>query len=293
MGSRWRIRRFRTGPQSEPRGHFPPLSGSRRSAGVLPRRCGAERRIRARPSVNAPSGRGPRARERRLQARLAQQPTPTVPTLAACARRAFRGTRVVARRNALSTASTSTTPSGPARPFRLARVPRPGMTNTDVRRRTHPGDRTTQGPLYARSITSRTLSRTNPHAYTDADDNRAVGVATLAPRSLGRPLPPGVRYVTVQHGRVALTNAERQARYRERRKAGESRIRYRRPADRRSRPQQWNDAVQTLLELQEQVPGVAGRLAGSATAELLEQVCDLDLSVLEAVELPRGFGRDG
>ena len=32
---------------------FPPLSGSRRSAGVLPRRCGAERRIRARPSVNA------------------------------------------------------------------------------------------------------------------------------------------------------------------------------------------------------------------------------------------------
>ena len=38
---------------------------------------------------------------------------------------------------------------------------------------------------------TRTLSRTNPHAYTDADDNRAVGVATLAPRSLGRPLPPG------------------------------------------------------------------------------------------------------
>ena len=96
---------------------------------------------------------------------------------------------------------------------------------------------------------------------------------------------PLVRYVTVQHGRVALTNAERQARYRERRKAGES------PADRRSRPQQWNDAVQTLLELQEQGTGSGGRLAGSA--ELLEQVCDLDLSVLEAVELPRGFGRDG
>ena len=31
---------------------------------------------------------------------------------------------------------------------------------------------------------------------------------------------------------MALPNAERQARYRERRKAGESRIRYRRPADR-------------------------------------------------------------
>ena len=51
---------------------------------------------------------------------------------------------------------------------------------------------------------------------------------------------------------MALTNAERQARYRERRQAGESRIRYRRPADRRSRPQQWDDAVQTLLALQDQ-----------------------------------------
>ncbi len=96
---------------------------------------------------------------------------------------------------------------------------------------------------------------------------------------------------------MALTNAQRQARYRERRKAGEPRIRYRRPSDRRSRPQQWNDAVQTLLELQEQYrqwrDGLPESLAGSATAELLEQVCDLDLSVLETVELPRGFGRDG
>ena len=96
---------------------------------------------------------------------------------------------------------------------------------------------------------------------------------------------------------MALTNAERQARYRERRKAGEFRLRYRRPADRRSRPQQWNDAVQTLLALQEQYrewrDALPESLAGSATAELLEQVCDLDLSVLEAVELPRGFGRDG
>ena len=125
-----------------------------------------------------PSGRGPRARERRPQARLAQLPTPTGHTAAACARRAFRGTRVVARRNALS-ASSSITPSGPARPFRLARVSRPGMTNADVRPRTHPRDRTRQGHPCARSTTSRTLSRTNAHAYTDADDNRAVG---LSPR---------------------------------------------------------------------------------------------------------------
>ena len=49
---------------------------------------------------------------------------------------------------------------------------------------------------------------------------------------------------------MALTNAERRARYRERRQVGESGIGYRRPVDRRSRPQQWDDAVQTLLALQ-------------------------------------------
>ena len=96
---------------------------------------------------------------------------------------------------------------------------------------------------------------------------------------------------------MALTSAERQVRYRERHKAGESRIRYRRPADRRSRPQQWDDAVRTLLVLQDQYrewrDALPESLAGSATAELLDQVCDLDLSELEAVELPRGFGRDG
>ena len=34
-------------------------------------------------------------------------------------------------------------------------------------------------------------------------------------------------------------------------------------------------------------------LAGSVTAALLDDVCGLDLSGLEAVDLPRGFGRDG
>ena len=79
-----------------------------------------------------PPGRGLRAREHRLQARLAQQPTPTVPTVAACAKRTFRGTRVVARRNDPS-GSSWITPSSSARSFRLARVPRPGMPNADVR----------------------------------------------------------------------------------------------------------------------------------------------------------------
>ena len=179
MGSRWLIRRFRTGPQSKPRGH---VSSPRSPVAGVPlasypgvaERSGGFARGRASTPIRTWSA---RARAPPPGSPGATTHTDPVPTLAACARRAFRGTRVVARRNARSTSSSSTTPSGPAQPFRLARVPRPGMTKTDVRRRTHPGDQTRQGPPYARSITSRTLSRTNAHAYTDTDDNRAVGLS--------------------------------------------------------------------------------------------------------------------
>ena len=52
-------------------------------------------------------------------------------------------------------------------------------------------------------------------------------------------------------GSEPLSNAERQARYRARKaeQAGAI-IRYRRPADRRTRPQRWHDAVAELLALQ-------------------------------------------
>ena len=33
-------------------------------------------------------------------------------------------------------------------------------------------------------------------------------------------------------------------------------------------------------------------LEESATAEAMRTICDLDLSYIESVELPRGFGRD-
>jgi hypothetical protein len=55
-------------------------------------------------------------------------------------------------------------------------------------------------------------------------------------------------------GETTLSNAERQARYRARHKDDRPtpvvRVRYRRPADRRSRPQRWDDAVAELLALQ-------------------------------------------
>ena len=75
-------------------------------------------------------------------------------------------------------------------------------------------------------------------------------------------------------------------------------VRDRRPADRRSRPQQWADAVQTLADLldrfQEWRDNLPSSLANSATAEALDAVLELRgyVEELQAVDLPKGFGRD-
>jgi len=98
-------------------------------------------------------------------------------------------------------------------------------------------------------------------------------------------------------GSQALSNAERQARYRARRaeQAGTT-IRCRRPADRRTRPQRWHDAVAELLALQADYAAWADALPDAlrdtATAEALQAVVDLDLSELADIEPPRGYGRD-
>ena len=97
---------------------------------------------------------------------------------------------------------------------------------------------------------------------------------------------------------MALTNAERQRRFRQRRAAGEPvrepppRLRAPRP---KPRPARWAAALAELRDLQaeyeawrDNLPEV---LAGSRTAELLGEVCDVDLDAVD-VELPLGFGRD-
>ncbi len=97
---------------------------------------------------------------------------------------------------------------------------------------------------------------------------------------------------------MALTGAERMARLRERQLAGEKPMRYRRPKDRRGRPEQWKDAVGTLLDCldayQAWRDNLPAGLADSAIAERLDTVLELrDLvEQLEVAELPRGFGRD-
>ena len=96
---------------------------------------------------------------------------------------------------------------------------------------------------------------------------------------------------------MALTNAEKQRRWRERRAAGMPVVRYvRAPEPRRSRPERWRAAVATLRELQESYQqwrdNLPESLEDSATAGLLDAVIEVDLDQLD-VELPKGFGRDG
>ena len=93
-----------------------------------------------------------------------------------------------------------------------------------------------------------------------------------------------------------MTGAERQACYRATRAAGVPVIRVRRPTDRRSRIQRWNDTIAAAVELQAEYAGWLDALPenqqDSALAEALRAIVELDLSELQAVEPPRGFGRD-
>ena len=99
-------------------------------------------------------------------------------------------------------------------------------------------------------------------------------------------------------GEQALSNAERQARYRARQTtpALPAAVRARRAADRRSRPQRWRDAVNELLTIQatyaDWLAALPDGLRGSSIAESLEAIVEFDLTDLAEIELPRGYGRD-
>jgi hypothetical protein len=97
-------------------------------------------------------------------------------------------------------------------------------------------------------------------------------------------------------GETAMTDAERQARYRAARAAGKPVIRIRRALDHRGRARRWTDHVTGLVEAQiefaEWLDSLPDNLRDSPLAEALQAICDLDLSELQAVIPPRGFGRD-
>jgi hypothetical protein len=75
-------------------------------------------------------------------------------------------------------------------------------------------------------------------------------------------------------------------------------IRYRRAKDRRSRADQWSDAINTLTDCldryQEWRDNLPASLADSALAERLDAMLEWRELVdqLSLADLPRGFGRD-
>ena len=93
-----------------------------------------------------------------------------------------------------------------------------------------------------------------------------------------------------------MTDAERQARHRAARVSDAPVIRIRRPIDRRSQAQRWDDSVATLVDLQASyaawLESLPANLRDSATGEALQAIVELDLADLIAVRPPRGFGRD-
>lgn len=96
---------------------------------------------------------------------------------------------------------------------------------------------------------------------------------------------------------MALTNAERQRQYRERQKVNAPKVRYvtKVRKGKRSRVQCWQEAVETLRDLQAQyqewLDNLPESLQNSTLAEKLQTVCDIDIDELD-IDLPRGFGRD-
>lgn len=99
-------------------------------------------------------------------------------------------------------------------------------------------------------------------------------------------------------GEHPLSNAERQARHRARRRTQDApgATRAGGSLNRRSRPQRWRDAVAELLALQTEyaawLEALPDSLQGTAMADALQAIIDLDLDPLAGTQPPRGYGRD-
>jgi hypothetical protein len=99
-------------------------------------------------------------------------------------------------------------------------------------------------------------------------------------------------------GPAPLSNAERQARHRARKRALQSPLTFKRPqpAARRSRSKRWNDALAEIIAVQSECAAwfdaLPESLRDSATAAALQEMIDLDLDAIAQVQPPRGYGRD-
>ena len=98
-------------------------------------------------------------------------------------------------------------------------------------------------------------------------------------------------------GETALSNAERQARYRARRLADQPPAIVKQPRpSRQSRRRRWDDALAIMMTVQAECAAwfeaLPESLRDSATAEALQEMIDLDLDAVAAVRRPLGYGRD-
>ena len=98
-------------------------------------------------------------------------------------------------------------------------------------------------------------------------------------------------------GQTALTNAERQARFRVRRQQQRPPFSIKSPQPaRRSRSKRWNDALAVLFAVQAECAAwfeaLPESLRDSPTADALQEMIDLDLEAVAAVQPPLGYGRD-
>ena len=98
-------------------------------------------------------------------------------------------------------------------------------------------------------------------------------------------------------GETALSNVERQARYRARRQTEQPPVIVRQPRQpRQSRRKRWDDALAVMMTVQAECAAwfeaLPESLRDSATAEALQEIVDLDLDSIAAVRPPLGYGRD-
>jgi hypothetical protein len=98
-------------------------------------------------------------------------------------------------------------------------------------------------------------------------------------------------------GGTALTNAERQARYRARRSMSPLPVTIKQPRPpRRSRTKRWNHALAEMIAVQAECAAwfeaLPASLCDSATAAMLQEMIDLDLDTIAAVQPPLGYGCD-
>ena|ERR1700693_1318055 len=98
-------------------------------------------------------------------------------------------------------------------------------------------------------------------------------------------------------GQIALTNAERQARYRARQSVPRPPVILKQPRPpRRSRTKRWNDALAEIIAIQAECAAwfeaLPESLRDNPTAAALQDMIDLDLDSIAAVQPPLGYGRD-